>query len=144
MEDIFLLIIILYKRQFVAQQINHGIAFQEILKENVLLPHTKNVDIVNCKVVLVHMKSQFYVQLTKLTNVYKINNNVIVQIISLNVQLIINAFLKICLIYVNQLILINVVIHYSQYYVKMDNVDNQEMTVQLKLFVHLNTLYVLI
>jgi hypothetical protein len=117
---------------------------QEILKDNVLLPHTKNVDIANCKVVLVHMKNQFYVQLTKLTNVYKVNNNVIVQLISLNVKQIINVFLKICLTYVNQLILTNVVIHYSQYYVKMDNVDNQQMTVQLKLFVHLNLLYVLI
>jgi len=61
MEDTFQLKITNYKLQFVVQPINHGIVLKEILKDNVLLLHIKNVDIVNCKVVLVHMKNQFYV-----------------------------------------------------------------------------------
>jgi len=77
-------------------------------------------------------------------NAYKTNNNVIVQLTLLDVREIINVFLQIKLIYVNQLIMINVLIFYILHYVLMDNVDNQLMIVLHNLFAHHNSFYVLI
>jgi len=94
------------------------------------------------KILLVQLKTQSNVKLIIKYNVYNINNNVIAKLILLNVKLITNVYQMISYIYVNQLVLFNVLIHYSQYYVKMDNVDNQLRIVQHNQFVHHNSIYV--
>jgi len=103
--------------------INHGIVLLDQNKDNVLLLHTKNVDIQNYNLHYVLLKIQFHAKLIIKHNVYQTNNNVIHLLISLDVKKMVNLYQLINNTYVNLLIMINVLIHYIQYYVQMDNAD---------------------
>jgi hypothetical protein len=89
----------------------------------VLNHHTKNVNMMNYNHQNVPLIIRFLVMSIVNQNVYKVNKNVMLLLILLDVKKMVNSFQLINYTYVNQLITTNAYNLNIQYYVQMENAD---------------------